>query len=410
MQLFSYEKVAKYSKIGIVSAIIPFMNTQFLERLNLLLSEFFSTKQIDTQFNNFSMFPSLHSQIKNIIFGTGAERLRPKLVSIGYTFINNRTNAMLQHQIGTNRKKTMKAIKMNGMDEKIMRWSLSIELFHTAALIHDDIMDNAKTRRGVVTIHEFFREEFLKKHSSRNASLARTIKEAENYGRNMAILAGDLCLIWADELFYSSNLDQKAVFRAKPYFDSLREEVVFGQTMDLSLPLQKKATEDDILKMYEYKTARYSLEKPLLIGAALVGADDNLMKTLSAFAIPVGIAFQIHDDILGVFGENTGKDADSDIKEGKMTLLAFVTELRIKNHESRIRYKKIIENRIVANSDIAWVKGQMVETGALKYCQKKAKDLVDQGKKALIGYNGKLDPESKQYLLDLADKCVIRNN
>ena len=215
-------------------------------------------------------------------------------------------------------------------------------------------------------------------------------------------------MVWADELFHLANIKQEILAKAKLYFDFLREEVVFGQSLDLSK--REFVPRLDILKTYEYKTAKYSFERPLHMGAILAGADDQKLRMLSNFAIKVGVAFQIQDDILGLFGkkDKTKKDTQSDIKEGKETLLILNFKFLISNNKDKKKLGLILGNAKTRNVDIEWVRRTMRKSGALEKTKRDARDLVLRGKKALLEYNKPMDNKAKDFLLELADYSFDR--
>jgi len=204
----------------------------------------------------------------------------------------------------------------------------ALEIFHAAALVHDDIIDNSDTRRGAPAAHRLF--EGL--HGSRGWAGGPV-----EFGRAAAILLGDLLLGWSDELLdegLSGVADRSAARLARAEFNCMRTEVTAGQYLDI---LEERAwlTQpegellDRALRVIVYKSAKYSVQAPLVIGAALAGANAGQLDSLRAFGLPLGIAYQLRDDLLGVFGDAsvTGKPSGDDLREGKRTvLIAFARE------------------------------------------------------------------------------------
>jgi geranylgeranyl diphosphate synthase type I len=190
----------------------------------------------------------------------------------------------------------------------------AIELVHASALVHDDVMDDSATRRGAPAAHRRLRELRLP---------AADERQAARFGRSGAILLGDLLLSWSDELLCSSGLRPKQLARARVYFDRLRTEVVAGQYLDVLAQTGRNSTAADAMRVIRYKSAKYTIERPLQFGAAIGNADQRLLTALSTYGIPLGEAFQLRDDVLGVFGQEglTGKPTGDDIREGKRTLL-----------------------------------------------------------------------------------------
>ncbi|HEU5035978.1 MAG TPA: polyprenyl synthetase family protein [Nocardioides sp.] len=201
------------------------------------------------------------------------------------------------------------------VDERaLVRACASLELLHASALVHDDFMDASDTRRGRPATHRTFESEH------RDAGWRG---DPEQYGAAAAILLGDLLLSWADELLRHCGLPIGEVAPALEVFDQCRSEVIAGQFLDVSVQARGRADVEAAMTVLRYKSAKYSIERPLHIGAALAGADARTMSELSAFGLPLGEAFQLRDDLLGVFGDpaTTGKPAGDDLIEGKRTVL-----------------------------------------------------------------------------------------
>ena len=196
----------------------------------------------------------------------------------------------------------------------LVRACASLELLHASALVHDDYMDASDVRRGRPATHRAFEQ----LHRDRGWSTS-----AQQYGASAAILLGDLLLSWSDELLRTSGLPPARMLDALGYFDLTRSEVVTGQFLDVSAQARGEADVDTAMTVLRYKSAKYSIERPLHIGAALAGADERVITQLSRFGLPLGEAFQLRDDLLGVFGdpEVTGKPAGDDLVEGKRTVL-----------------------------------------------------------------------------------------
>jgi geranylgeranyl diphosphate synthase, type I len=201
-----------------------------------------------------------------------------------------------------------------GDAEPIVRAAASLELLHACALIHDDVMDGSDTRRGRPAAHRRFAE--LHRGGGWQGS-------GESFGTGAAILLGDLCLVWADKLLYASGLADGALRTAKPVFDEMRTELMAGQYLDLLEQATGTGSVDRAMRVLRYKSAKYTVERPLHLGAALAGAAPSLHEAYTAYGLPLGEAFQLRDDVLGVFGDpaETGKPAGDDLREGKRTVL-----------------------------------------------------------------------------------------
>ncbi|GLY18601.1 geranylgeranyl pyrophosphate synthase [Kineosporia sp. NBRC 101677] len=194
----------------------------------------------------------------------------------------------------------------------------SLELFQAAALIHDDLIDASDLRRGMPAVHK----QFESLHTEQGWQ-----GDPAAFGLAGAVLTGDLCLVWTEELFTASGLSAEQLGRARPMFDQMRTELLGGQYLDV---LSQVAPQSDpqamverALRVVRFKSAKYSVEHPLLIGASAAGADERLLAVYSEFGLALGEAFQLRDDVLGVFGDpgTTGKPAGDDLREGKRTVL-----------------------------------------------------------------------------------------
>ncbi|MGB8947352.1 MAG: polyprenyl synthetase family protein [Streptomyces sp.] len=172
----------------------------------------------------------------------------------------------------------------------LWRAAASLELFHAFALIHDDIMDHSNTRRGHPTAHRTL----TARHQHH--------PDAENLGTNAAILLGDLALGWSYELLHTTDATPAQQRRIWPLLNALRTETLVGQYLDLAAAGDPTADADSAWRIIRYKTAKYTLERPLHLGAALAGATKDQLDALSAYALPLGEAFQLRDDLLGVGG------------------------------------------------------------------------------------------------------------
>ena len=217
-------------------------------------------------------------------------------------------------------------------EKDILKASMSVELIHTALLMHDDFMDQDDTRRGKPTTHEYFK----KKHTKNNYRF-----NPQHYGESMAVNAGDVALMLGFEILGTSNFAADRIVTAQNRTLRGITNTAFGQAYDITLEGIGKATEKDIINLHHAKTAIYTYENPLHIGAVLAGASEDDLKLISEYAIPGGIAFQLQDDILGLFGDpqKTGKPAHSDLRQGKMTLLIIKALEKAKNDQKELLLK-----------------------------------------------------------------------
>ncbi|MEP6815973.1 MAG: polyprenyl synthetase family protein [Marmoricola sp.] len=199
-------------------------------------------------------------------------------------------------------------------ESALLRACGSLELLHASALVHDDYMDASDVRRGRPATHR----EFATLHER-----AGWRGDPEQYGASAAILLGDLLLSWSDEMLRTCGLPDDRVRGAQAFFDLTRSEVVTGQFLDVSAQARGASDVDIAMNVLRYKSAKYSIERPIHIGAALAGANEAIITALTRFGLPLGEAFQLRDDLLGVFGDpdTTGKPAGDDLTEGKRTVL-----------------------------------------------------------------------------------------
>ncbi|MGL4172874.1 MAG: polyprenyl synthetase family protein [Actinomycetota bacterium] len=285
---------------------------------------------------------------------------------------------------------------------EIITAATAFEMFHTAALLHDDVMDDSNSRRGRMTAH---------RHIAAHHRRLGWRGDSERFGMASAILAGDLCLSWSDDLFNGCQLPGPALTAARPTFELMRTQLMGGQYLDLLeqvLPTTQGGGEiDRIRRVIQFKSARYSIEHPLVIGAALAGGSTPLLTSFSTYASPLGEAFQLRDDILGVFGnpDQTGKPAGDDLREGKRTLLiAFAlenacdTQVKLLNHE--------LGNPQLNKSGVAKLHQVIVETGALKRVEARIEELAEEATMALRA--DLVPPPAFGVLRDLINTVTIR--
>ncbi|MGH3871055.1 MAG: polyprenyl synthetase family protein [Pseudonocardiaceae bacterium] len=196
----------------------------------------------------------------------------------------------------------------------VLRALSALELIQACALVHDDLMDNSTTRRGAPTVHI----DFAARHRA-----AGWLGKPERFGVASALLLGDIALAWADDMLRSADLWPDQLGRAVTVWQAMRTEVLAGQYLDILTQARGDETPEAALRIDRYKTAAYTVERPLHLGAAIAGAGPALVDAYRRFGADIGIAFQLRDDLLGMFGDPavTGKPAGDDLREGKRTLL-----------------------------------------------------------------------------------------
>jgi geranylgeranyl diphosphate synthase type I len=237
----------------------------------------------------------------------------------------------------------------------------SLELLHASALVHDDLMDASDTRRGQPSVHR----RFAARHSAGGWR-----GSADWFGTGTAILIGDLLLAWADQLFHASGLPPAALRRGQPVLDAMRTEVVAGQYLDLLGQSDSDGTVGSALRVVRYKSAKYTVERPLQLGVALADPGERAAAALSRYGMPLGVAFQLRDDVLGVFGDpgQTGKPAGDDVREGKRTVLVALARER-SSPAQRDLLDRRLGDRLLGEAGVQEVRAILTGTGALAECE-----------------------------------------
>ncbi|MFX1296420.1 MAG: polyprenyl synthetase family protein [Promethearchaeota archaeon] len=276
---------------------------------------------------------------------------------------------------------------LGGINENIYDLSLCVEFLHNASLVHDDIIDHDLVRRGDPSFHAFYADWFNKNF--------KEFSNQADFGITMGILGGDLLINLGEEAILGSRFEPNKKVKAMAYYSRGYRELINGVTTESylqNLPLDR-VSENDYLNMTKGKTGAL-FEKSILIGASLADENETYKKELSEFATLLGQAFQIRDDILGVFGDpvKTGKSTEGDIREGKKTLLAIYAN---KNSKFTRLYGK--EN--LTKEEIKTVKQILKETGALDKATKKALELAEKASKILKGI--KLNKSSYEFFNEL---------
>lgn len=244
---------------------------------------------------------NLYKIIKEFV-SNGGKRLRPAIFYYSFSSYSSQNSA------------------------KILKLSFIFELFHSFALIHDDIIDNSDLRRGKLTVHK-------------------------KYNRSTAILAGDLTLMLADEIF-SQEINKKKII---DLYNEFKQELLIGEYLDT-------VKIDDIDKIMELKTARYTFIKPAVIALHLAKANEKEIKQWEEILRETGILFQIKDDFDGTFADekSLGKPVDSDVKEGKNTLIVKKF-LGKSNNEEKKRFYSLFGKQNLKKEDLIWYKKVLVE-------------------------------------------------
>lgn len=298
-----------------------------------------------------------------------SKRLRGSLVNYGYMLSGKKIN------------------------KGVWQAAIGVEIIHTALLMHDDFMDMDEVRRGGPTTHKFLQEKY---------------KSNEHFGNSMAVSIGDAILCLGFELIFEINSNDTAM---KQLFRGI-VNTAFGQAYDVALESNEKWTEEDVITLHRAKTAIYTYHNPLVIGLKLAGINESrILKIVYEYSMNAGVAFQLQDDILGVFGtpEKTGKSADSDLLHGKCTLL--VLKVFQDGSKDQITAVKKVWGKLSANKkDLESAKQAIIDSGSYEYSKQKAIDLA---KKAAITASKlkkikRLNSKAIDYIQGIAEYMVER--
>jgi geranylgeranyl diphosphate synthase type I len=308
------------------------------------------------------------------VVGAGGKRLRPLFCLLGHAAAGGESGA------------------------GIVRVAAALELLHTFAIVHDDVMDGSPKRRGEPSswakLAEIHRREGLR-------------GDGASYGVAAAVLVGDLSLILADHAFLSSEFPPSRLVPAFDRYNRMRAQMVAGQYLDVLAAHAGASGEQDARRVAVLKSGLYTVEGPLHIGAILAGGQQDLLAQLSRYGVALGEAFQLRDDVLGVFGDpsDTGKDRDSDLREGKRTVLLART-LALLSEEDR----RFVEGRLgsadISPDDVGRIRSLMEGSGALASTLGLIEELTERAKTALDP--GVLPPDVADLLREIADVLALR--
>lgn len=310
----------------------------WVERVNARIDQFITDRESIVR----EVSPDLEPFIDfSRLFLSGGKRFRARCALLGYGILHEST------------------------PEHVIDIASALEIFHAAALVHDDIMDKSDTRRGAPSAHRRF--ESLHGQSGWAGT-------SDDFGTSAALLFGDLLLAFSDELYargLSNEPNQAAATASRREFDRMRIDVTAGQYLDI---VEERAwpTVDKLdaltraQRVVVYKSAKYSIEAPLVMGAALGGATPHQLTTLRSIGLPLGIAFQLRDDLLGVFGDPavTGKPAGDDLREGKRTVLIALAQQELPTTAIRLM-DELLGDESLNDHQISTLQATLKNTGAV---------------------------------------------
>jgi len=319
-----------------------------------------------------------------VLIGSGGKRLRPLLVYQTHQGLGGRAD-----------------------DAAVLPVALSTEMLHAYLLIHDDIMDHAEVRRGEPTSHARFRE----LHRTRGWP-----GDARDFGRSVAILVGDLAHCWSVELFQegrrhaqrdggapATRLDLAALDRA---FCAMCEEVIGGQFLEMRMPFKARReppTETELVTALRLKSGRYSVERPMELGAILAGAGEGTRSALSRFGQGAGEAFQLQDDVLGTFGDEVevGKSVASDLREGKHTLLVHYALERASETDAA-RLRSLLGRTDLSTEEVEEARRVLRDSGGLARVRERIDVCLADARDALDGIED-LTPDGRAFFTGMLD-------
>jgi geranylgeranyl diphosphate synthase type I len=289
----------------------------------------------------------------------------------------------------------------------------SLDVLHVSALIHDDLMDSSDLRRGRPAAHR----QFEALHAN-----AGWLGDSAAFGKAGAILLGDLLVMWSAQMLHGAGVEQSALERALPIVEAMRTEVTCGQYLDMvaqAHPLRKRAPAigslrptielalDDASRVVEYKAARYTVQRPCQMGAAIGGGDDELYFALGAYGSPLGRAFQFRDDLLGVFGDPkvTGKPAGDDLREGKRTVLVAHAYAHADDAGQKLLLQRLGDPGL-DQAGISELQRVIVESGAREAVESMINEYHERALKAL--HDTEISEEGRAGLTAMAEAAVRR--
>lgn len=277
-------------------------------------------------------------------------------------------------------------------DARVVDAAAALELIHTFALVHDDVMDGSEMRRGADAVHR----RFERRHAERGWR-----GEGRRFGEGMAILVGDFAFTYADLLM------RGAPPAALDVFDTLRVELCVGQSLDLVSTARATTDREVARRISTYKSAKYTVERPLHLGAALAGRLAELEAPLSAIGLPLGEAFQLRDDVLGAFGDAdvTGKPVGDDLREGKTTPLVAHATARAEAHDLPLLQR--LGSPDLTVDEVGALRELFVRTGALDAAEAEIERFVARAREAIDA--APITPVARERLGELADYVAWRD-
>lgn len=277
--------------------------------------------------------------------------------------------------------------------------SASLELLHAFALLQDDVMDDSPSRRGRPAAHVQFGDWHRKRGLSGSA---------QKFGESAAILLGDLCLIWAEQMLRESGVEHRRLQLALPRYDAMRTELALGQFGDLASDVRDLPSMAVVLEVARRKSGNYTVRRPLEIGAAMSGCGDRTLSGLGRYGTAIGEAFQLRDDLLGVFGSEpvTGKPSGQDLIERKATSVVIAAH-QLADAPTRRQLTALMNAGELDDTAVDRWRTLIVTTGAVQWIEDLISDRVTSAREALDEI--RLDESVRAALTNMAAVCTERS-
>lgn len=286
---------------------------------------------------------------------------------------------------------------------EMIRAISSLELLQACALIHDDLMDGSDTRRGKPAMHRHF--ENLHQSTAMNGM-------AKQFGESAAVLLGDLALVWSDQMLNTSGISNESLLAVQRIHDEMRVELMAGQYLDVRESGENTYSVERSLRIARYKSGKYTIERPLHLGA-VIGApaertDGALLSALSRYGLPLGEAFQLRDDLLGIFGdpEITGKPAGDDLREGKRTVLIAITLDLLNGSERELLVRNLGQSHL-SPEKIEELRALISTSGAVEKVESLIEELSHDAITAIE--DPAIDQSAREFLTHIALSAVKRS-
>ncbi|OXM47384.1 polyprenyl synthetase family protein [Amycolatopsis alba] len=288
-------------------------------------------------------------------------------------------------------------------NDQIVRVASTIELFHHFAASQDDVMDESAFRWGRPTLHRTLAD----LHSKSD-----WMGDSDKFGASIAIILGDLCLTWADDLFHNCGLPPERLFTAWPIYQSMRREALIGQYLDVASVTRDPAAPPRLsqaLKAIRYKSVGYTIKFPLLLGGTLAGAPSKLLDTYSEFGLPFGEAFQLRDDLFGAFGDPrvTGKPNLDDFRAGKETALIALAVERANPAQAKV-ITRLYGKPDLGDADAETLREVLAATGAADAVEAMISERTDSALRILA--EAPVERSAASALRDLTLACAWRES